>query len=368
MNNITNKEKRIIELLRSNPYLEQEELAVQIGISRSSIAGHLARLIKKGVLQRGYILKEDLQEVVIIGGANVDIKGISNGKFRYESSNPGDIMKSAGGVGRNVAENLGKLQVPTSLYSVVGSDEDGEWLIKVTNQSGVNTQHMIKLHDEKTGMYLSILNEKKEQVGSISDMKIMDRLEKDLLNNYLPTINRAKMVFIDSNLSQDTLNYLLKWLKSKNIPIGIDPVSAKKSVKLKGLLKGVELFTPNKEEAEVISGLVIQSNNDLKKVANYFLEKVKVKQIVITLGDKGVYVANEKEHELLSSPKVEVVDTTGAGDAFIAGIIYGLNIDKNIFEACRYGSAIAAITLNRTQTVADDLSVSLLENKRKELY
>lgn len=368
MNNITNKEKRLIELLRSNPYLEQEELALQIGISRSSIAGYIARLVKKGVLQRGYILKENLDEIAVIGGSNIDIKGISNELFKFESSNPGDIIKSAGGVGRNVAANLGKLQVPTSLYSVVGSDDDGEWLIRVTNQSGVNTQHMFIIHDAKTGMYLSILNDKKEQVGSISDMKIMDRLDKEFLINYLPTINRAKMVFLDSNLSQDTLSFLLKWLKSKNIPIAIDPVSATKALKLKGLLKGIELFTPNKEEAEVLSGMAIHSNNDLKKVADYFLEKIKVNKIIITLGDKGVYVANSKEHKLLPSPKVDIIDTTGAGDAFISGVMYALNIDKDIFEASEYGSAMAAITLNRTQTVADDLSVTLLENKRKELY
>ncbi len=368
MNNITDKEKRLVELLRSNPYFEQEELAAQIGTSRSSIAGHIARLVKKGILQRGYILKDNLDEIAVIGGSNIDIKGISKESFRFESSNPGDIIKSAGGVGRNVASNLGKLQIPTSLYSAVGSDDDGEWLIRVTNQSGVNTQHMFIIHNIRTGMYLSILNDKKEQIGSIADMKIMDRLDKDFLINYLPSINRAKMVFIDSNLSSDTLNFLLKWLKSKGIPIAIDPVSAKKALKLKGLLKDVELFTPNIEEAEVITGMAIQSDNDLRNVANYFLEKIKVNNIVITLGDKGVYVANDKEHKLLPSPKVNVVDTTGAGDAFIAGVIYGLNIEKDIFEACKYGSAMAAITLSRAETVADDLSVLLLENKRKELY
>lgn len=367
MNNITNKEKKIIELIRNNPYLEQEELALQLGISRSSVAGHLARLMKKGVLQRGYILKDNFEEIAIIGGTNVDIKGIANELFRYESSNPGIVIKSAGGVARNVAENLGKLNVPVTLFSAVGNDEDGQWLIKITNQSGVNTQHMIKIHDEKTGNYLTILNEKREQIGSIADMKIMERFNHELLISFLPRLGKTKIVFVDLNLPTDFLEHLLQWLKEKNIKIVIDPVSAKKALKLKGLLNGIELFTPNKEEAEVLSGISINSDDNLLEVANYFLRQ-NIKQIIITLGEKGVYIANNDRQELLVTPRVKVLDTTGAGDAFVAGVIYGLQNNLDIFEASKYGITLAIITLSREQTVADDLSISLLDKKRRELY
>ncbi|OEF99034.1 hypothetical protein BHF71_02255 [Vulcanibacillus modesticaldus] len=367
MNQLTSKEKEVIELIKKNPFLEQEEIAKQLGITRSSVAGHLARLIKKGILRRGYILDENLEGIAVVGGANVDIKGIAEGGFKYQSSNPGVVHKTAGGVARNVAENLARLNVLTTLFTVVGNDEEGRWLLDVTGQAGVNIQHVAQFFDEKTGLYLSILNEKKEQIGSIADMQIMERFDQEIVQDIIPKLIHHKMVFVDTNLPKKSLNLIIEGLNEKKLPIIVDPVSVKKSAKLKDLLKGIRLITPNKEEAEFLSGIEIEKESDLIKVAEFFFVHG-VEEVVITLGAKGVYVATPNKQQLLSSPNVQVKDTTGAGDAFLAGLIYGLKKYNDIFEACNYGSAMAAITLSRVQTVASDLTEDLLENTRKELF
>lgn len=367
MSQLTKKEIEIIDVIKKNPYLEQEEIAYLLGISRSAVAGHLARLIKKGILQRGYILNESIKGIAVVGGANIDVKGMAATPFRKGSSNPGKVFKTAGGVARNIAENLGRLKMPVSLFSVVGHDEEGEWLIEVTRNAGVNTQHVERIIGERTGLYLSVLDENKEQVGSISDMGIMDRFDESILNKLYPKLLNEKLVFIDTNLPQETLIQLVKWLKDKDISIVIDPVSAKKAEKLRGLLDGVELITPNKEEAEILTGITISSEEDINSVAEHFFSQG-VKKVVITLGAEGVFIANLDKRAYLPSPNVEVKDTTGAGDAFMAGVIYGLVQNKDIFEACKYGHSMAAITLSKEQTVAEDLTDTLLEKSKKELF
>lgn len=367
MDKITKKEQEVIEVIRNNPNLEQEEIANKIGISRSSVAGHLARLIKKGYLQRGYILNERVEGIAVIGGSNVDIKGVSDTAFRHGSSNPGRIYKAAGGVGRNVAENLARIGLPTTLFSVVGQDSEGDWLVDITAKAGVNTKYIERIREGNTGIYLSVLGDNKEQIGSIADMQLIDKFTEDLLIRHLSVLATAKYVFLDTNLPQSTLAFLLNYFKEKQIPVVIDPVSAKKAIKIKDYLDGIYLITPNKEEAEVLTGIKIENEKDLEVVAQK-LFLLGVKNVVITLGAEGVFVASTIKQSFIPSPKVDVVDTTGAGDAFVAGIVYGLYNEKDIFTACQYGHTLAAFTLAREETVVTSLSKQALENKMKELF
>lgn len=367
MDNITKKEQEIIEIIMSNPLLEQEEIAKRLGISRSSVAGHLARLIKKGYLQRGYILNKQVEGVAVIGGANVDIKGISDTAFRHGSSNPGKVYKAAGGVGRNIAENLARIELSTTLFSVIGEDSEGDWLLDITTKAGVNTKYVERLSNGNTGIYLSLLGDNKEQVGSVADMQLIDRFTEDIILKNLPILLTAKLIFVDTNIPQSSLAFVFKHIKDKQIPIIVDPVSVKKAVKIKDYLEGIYLITPNKEEAEILTGITINTNDDLYSAAKVFFA-LGVKYVVITLGADGVYVASKEKQSFIPSPKVNVVDTTGAGDAFVAGIIYGLYYQKDIFEACKYGHTMAASTLAREETVAGNLNKEILEYNKKELF
>ncbi len=366
MEKITLREKEILNIIKLDPSLEQEEIAKRLGLTRSGIAGHLARLMKKGYLKRGYILQEQMEGVATIGGANVDIKGIAMEDFHLGSSNPGIIVKTPGGVARNVAENLAKLELPIHLFSVIGQDEEGDWLLKATNESGVQTGFVERLNHQGTGSYLSILNESKEQIASISDMKIMESFNQELMLKHLPHILSAKIIFIDTNLPSETLHILFQKLKEKEIPIIVDPVSVAKASKIKDYLRQIDLITPNKEEAEVLTGITINSENTLRLAAKELLEKG-VKNVVITLGAEGIFAATKGKKLFIKGPRVDVIDTTGAGDAFVAGIIYGLYQQQDLFTACHYGHTMAAMTLEREETVAKDVTREILENKVGEL-
>ena len=136
----------------------QQELADALGITRSSVAVHLSSLMKKGKIKgRAYIIEEE-EKLTVIGGMNVDLQGFSSDKIRLYDSNPGRILRSAGGVGRNLAKTLAKLEIPVRLLSVLGKDEDGDYLLEQTKVSGVDVDGVLRSDKGVTSVYLSLMD------------------------------------------------------------------------------------------------------------------------------------------------------------------------------------------------------------------
>ena len=128
---MASREQQVLTLIREDPMTPQQAIAAKLGISRSAVAGHIMNLSNKGLIKgRGYVLS-DAPFVSVIGGANIDIHGRSTQALRSNDSNPGDVHISAGGVARNIAENLARLGADTRLISAVGDDhwnhEDLRW-------------------------------------------------------------------------------------------------------------------------------------------------------------------------------------------------------------------------------------------------
>ena len=109
---MTPREKEIINLLKKNPGISQQEIADELNITRSGVSTHINNLMTSGyILGRGYILRED-SYVAVLGGCNMDITGYSFDNLKERDSNPGKIEYSSGGVGRNICENLARLLPP----------------------------------------------------------------------------------------------------------------------------------------------------------------------------------------------------------------------------------------------------------------
>lgn len=119
---MTERESEIFHIIQQNPAISQNELAAKLNLARSSVAVHIANLQKKGyLLGKGYIVNESAY-VLGVGAANVDIHGRSKKSIVMHDSNPGHMNTSAGGVTRNVCENLSRLGVSVKLISAVGTD------------------------------------------------------------------------------------------------------------------------------------------------------------------------------------------------------------------------------------------------------
>ncbi|OLO37016.1 sugar kinase [Alkalihalophilus pseudofirmus] len=349
-----NKEKQILNHIRMNPFISQQELSSKVGLSRPAVANYIANLTKRGEIKgRGYILREE-SAIMCIGGANTDRKARTNQEVRLYSSNPVKITEVCGGVARNFAENLSRLGCSTALMTCVGDDKEGEWILRETKSQGVDISQVWVLPTERTGTFITLLDINGESIVSMADMNIYEKLTISMFEEKWSYIVASKAVFLDTNIPEDCINYLIKRCKDENIPIYIDTVSSAKARKLPLQLDGVELLIANCQEAEALAEIKIESIKDCQ----FACEKIKqrgVQKVIITMGDQGVYYFSTEESGHLPPFKTDIIDVTGAGDAFAACTIYGIMNEQSLFNTCQLGLAGAVLTLQTEESISSIL-------------
>ena len=361
---MTSREQEILQMLRKNPLISQNELADALGITRSSIGVHITNLMKKGhVLGKGYIVRED-DYVCVIGGSNIDIQGFPSSDLIYKDSNVGEVKMSLGGVGRNIAENLVRMGVNTRLISVVGDDVYGQKILDEARNIGLNMQDSLVLKGEATSTYLSILDQNKDMVLAISHMDICERMTVDFIKSKKHIIENASICIIDTNIPLTVLEFILTTFKET--VFFLDTVSSTKAKKVKDLIGYFHTIKPNRIEAEMLTGVQIKDDSDLEKAARALHEKGVV-QVFISLGENGVYYSRDHVAEHIRIPKVNIVNATGAGDAFIAALALAQLKNMDIQQTAKMGIAASIIALSHENTINPTLSEETLMNKVKEI-
>jgi pseudouridine kinase len=292
--------------------------------------------------------------VFVIGGANIDLQGSSDSPLLFKDSNPGEISMSSGGVGRNIAENMSRLSIPTKIFSYVGSDALGNFLIESTQKANVDTSYINRHPTLPTSQYLSILDDNNDMLVSISDMRIINEMTIDDIKGHSNALNQSSVIVIDTNIPVDVIEYITE--EFSHIPLFLDTVSIAKASKIKHLIGKFHTVKPNRLESELITGIKITDQSSMHSAAENMFDKG-CKQIFITLGDEGVFYYDGKDYGMFNQKKIDVVSANGAGDAFIAGMVYGFLNLNGIKETVKYASAAALIALKSKNTISDRLSV-----------
>ncbi len=356
---MTNREAQIFQWIVENPMISQEELAAKAGIARSSAAVHISNLMKKGyILGKGYVTNGP-SYCTVIGGANIDIGGVPDAALIDRDSNPGKTVLSLGGVGRNIAHNMRLLGLDVKLVTAMGDDVYAGQLVESCRELGIELQDSVRIANESTSTYLYIADQNGDMKLALSDMRIYEHITPEYIQNKLELINRGRIVVIDTNIPARTVECICE--KSKS-PVFADPVSGKKAQKLLPVLDKLYAVTPNKYEAQVLSGVSISDDADLEQAADALLRKG-VKNVFITLGEQGVYCANENEKFLLEVEAVKAVSTTGAGDSFMAGLALGFTKRLSLREMAQLGIAAAGITIESELTINPMLSIAEVEKR-----
>jgi pseudouridine kinase len=364
---VNDKEKLLLSLIEGNPFMSQQELSEKSGLSRSAVAGYISSLIKEGrILGRAYVLPGK-KGVTCIGGANVDRKLQLHAEMISETSNPAQSSQASGGVARNIAENLGRLGLQSCLLTVVGDDTEGSWLLNQT-KNHVDVSSSIELYKETTGTYSAILNQRGEMMFALADMDLYESVDIGFIEKKWGVIASSEMVILDTNFPAEVLHYIIRRCQSEEIPLTVVPVSAPKIMKLPSSLEGVTWFICNKGEAEAYLDMTIESEGDFFKAAKLITQKG-AERVVITRGDQGlIYYTVYKEASAILPPEVKVVDVTGAGDALVAGIIYGYIKGSDTDGACRIGITCSSLTLQSVQTVSPSLTKGKLQQQFSQYY
>lgn len=337
--------------------------------------------------------RERFGGVVVIGGANIDLRGRTTREvLERHTSNPGKINVGSGGVGRNIAHNLALLSVPVTLLSAVGDDGEGIRILEETGKAGVKTDQMIISGEYPTGIYLAILDEKGEMEVAVSDMRILEEVTVEYLRSKAYLIKESKIVVMDTNIPEQSIEYVVDLCNKVKVPLLIEPVSVEKARKLGKILDGsgkergsgrwaIDYITPSEDELESILGAETERDSDedegidvnmVKAVEE--LRRKGAKNVIVTLGKRGIYVScsgvdegrKEDWNKFMAPYRGEVVDVTGAGDALVAGLVYGIYKGYSLEMAARFGLGAAALTISTKEAVRRDLREGLLRSRIKE--
>jgi pseudouridine kinase len=287
-----------------------------------------------------------MADVIVVGGANVDIKCKTIESNRLGTSNPGIVTLTAGGVGRNIAHNLARLGVSVSLISVVGEDVHGKAVLSATATAGVDTA-LMTVSATPTGTYVAILDHDGEMVTALSDMRCADEIVPALILDRREEIAAARLVVADCNLPLATLQALAGIARDRLV---IEPVSVPKSRKLVELLKSGPLYlaSPNFDQMEHLSG-----SRDIGE-AFAFLHSKGLRNAVLHAGAEGAFTSDGNAIEHVEAwPAGPIVDVTGAGDAAVAGLVYGLLRGEPLHVAAARGQVQAGKVIANTASTLE---------------
>ncbi len=297
--------------------------------------------------------------VLVAGAAGIDTKGHALAPLHPGTSNPGRIRNTAGGVARNISENLARLGQDVILMTAVGDDPSGERIRRRLEAVGVDTEYMVVSHNHRTAAYIALYDERKALIHSLDDMRVLAAITPQLMYRRRGVIHDAELVVIDSNLSAAVINSLIKQAAAYEIPVVADPTSTSLAERLKPHLRKLYMVTPNAAESETLTGLTVKTRGQAIKAAQK-LVTLGVSIAVVTLAEKGVVYATGDTSGHIPALSTNVVDITGASDAMSAAIIFALLNDFPIDEAVRLGAGAAFLTLQTEDSVVSGLTLDLL--------
>ncbi len=307
-------------------------------------------------------------EVVVLGGAVMDVKAVTDGRAVPGTSNPATIHTSPGGVGRNIAEGLARLGRRTFLVAVVGDDAFGRELLARTADAGVYVDHVVR-GAVRTGTYLATLDHDGELVVGASDMRATDALTVDALGRAGDLLPRAGFVVVDGNIPADVVRWAIRVCAEHGVPLLLDPVSVAKAGRLAPLLDGapVDTITPNLAELAALTGSPVADTRPAIARAAAELHERGVRRVWVRRGRHGSLLSDEGAITALAARPGEVVDVTGAGDAMTAAYVAARTGGDTPVAAAGLGHLAAALTVAHPDTVRPDLATAIRADRTETL-
>ena len=294
--------------------------------------------------------------VTVVGAANVDIGGVSGGALIPADSNPGRVRTSLGGVGRNIAHNMALLGLDVRLITALGEDARAGEIEASCRALGIDLTGSVRVPGGATSAYLFVADHNGEMALAVSDMDIYEHLTPEILEPLLPELNAAPLVVLDTNLPAASVRWLCE---NVTAPIFADPASTVKADKLLPVLDRLHTLKPNRREAELLSGGRITDEASLNRAADRLLS-AGVKRVFLSLGADGLLAAEGEARIRLDSRPEHMVNTTGCGDAFTAGLAWAHCRELDLAGSAKAGMAAASLSMESAETINPELNPQAL--------
>lgn len=252
-----------------------------------------------------------------------------------------------GGKGSNQAVAAHRAGADVILATKVGKDVFGSIAKNFYKGEGMNTGLIFEDAEKETGTALIMVNEKENQNMILVVSGACANITDDDIEKASEQIRSADFLLLQLEINLDALEKVINIAHESHTKVILNTAPAQ--VLKDALLEKVDIVTPNESEASVLTGVQVATYFDARKAAGVFLKKG-VKGAVITMGSRGAYVTDGKREEIIGRIDVDVMDTTGAGDAFNGGFAMALAEGKDIFEAARYGNVTGALAVTKAGT------------------
>jgi pseudouridine kinase len=293
----------------------------------------------------------------VVGGANTDVVGLPDVRFIPRDSNPGHVRVSSGGVARNIAENLARLDADVRLVTAFGSDTEGRALDRECRRFGIDTRFSVVAEGVPGSRYLAVLDSAGDLAAAVNDMRALAVLTPDALDP--EAFAGASVVVLDTNVHASTIVRAAEL--AGDALLVLDPVSTAKAPLARPILGRLAALKANLREAEELSGAAGAAG-----AASRLLE-TGAGWVFVTMGPDGVWCASPNEAFALPAPSATVINVTGAGDAFTAGVAWGLAVGAGLRETAEAASLLSALALESERTVSECIGDAMLTRPEEGL-
>lgn len=297
--------------------------------------------------------------VVVVGGVNIDLCGKSYAGLIACDSNPGRVTTSLGGVGRNIAHNLALLGAKVHLVCALGEDGYARQIAESCQSLGIDLGDARTVPGAATSSYLCIEGPDGDMALAICDGALASNLTPEFLQTKLPLLCGAKAVVFDTNLPEESIQFLAAHCTA---PLFCDPVSVSKAEKLRGVLDRLHTVKPNLIEAQLLSGMDGDRPDEIEAIGRRLLSQG-VQQAVISLGAHGAYACDRFGGAFYPCLPINLVNATGGGDAMMAALAFAYLQDMPLPQAVRLSLAASAIAVECPATINPSLNFAAAKRR-----
>lgn len=291
--------------------------------------------------------------IVVLGAVFVDIKGFPESQYIPDGRNAGRIEYIQGGVSRNVVEDIANLELRPTFISIVDESALGTDVLRKLNDHKVNTDYM-QVIPNGMGTWLAVFDEKGDLAGSISQRPNLAPVLDILEEKGDEIFKKASSVVLEIDMDKDIVKKTVQFAEKYNKKLFGVVSNMSIAVERRDFLQKFDCLICNKQEAGIFftEDYEDMKQDELLPIICERIERGKINSIIVTMGGDGaIYASRNGEKGFCPAKKVMVKDTTGAGDAFCAGVASALTYGKSLADACEIGSRLAASVITSSSNV-----------------
>ena len=291
--------------------------------------------------------------IVIFGATFVDIKGYPMAQYIPAGRNVGRVLQVHGGVSRNVAEDISNIELRPTYVSVLDHSGISTDVLEKLKKHKVDTQYIVRTEDG-LGTWLAIFDNNGDVVASISKRPDLTPIASILEEKGDEIFSKADSIVVEIDMEVPLLNMIFnlaeKWKKEVYAVVSNMSIA----VERRDLLKKTGCIVCNVQEAGILFSEDYEEKTpeEIRQILPRKLHLAHIPKMIVTMGAQGaVYASMDGEEGYCPPQKVEVVDTTGAGDSFFAGVAIGLTYGKTLAESCSIGTRLASAVIATKENV-----------------